>query len=159
MRHITKLSKWDIQICEGHNARMSSLYIPVNVPVLVTATHASLTELNIWDKLPTMDICHYDEVHRITGEEFHAILPRKLVDWRTRFLTGTSATPLTCRTAQNARDAKFKYASRGHSVVFANRRYVYYTFSHLRRPLKINILYIKQKLKIIYVFLYYCSKI
>jgi superfamily II DNA or RNA helicase len=103
MRHITKLSKWDIQICEGHNARMSSLYIPANAPVLVTATHASLTELNIWDKLPAMDICHYDEVHRITGEEFHAILPRKLVEWRTRFLTGTSATPLTCSTAQNAK--------------------------------------------------------
>lgn len=105
MRHITKLSKWDIQICEGHNAQMSSLHIPVNTPVLVTATHAALTDMNIWDKLPAMDICHYDEVHRITGDEFHAILPRKLVEWRTRFLTGTSATPLTCSTIQHTKIA------------------------------------------------------
>jgi len=101
IRHIRKLSKWDIVVCEGHNARLSSLHIPPNTHVLVTATHASLTDSDIWDKLPDITHCHYDEVHRITGDEFYLLLRTKLEVWDTKFLTGTSATPKTCMQSQN----------------------------------------------------------
>lgn len=106
IQHIRKLSKWGITVCEGHNARLSSLHIPFNEPVLVTATHASLTESDIWDKLPHMTHCHYDEVHRITGDEFYKLLQTKLVAWNTRFLTGTSATPKTCVLSQHKKIAE-----------------------------------------------------
>lgn len=106
IHHIRKLSKWDIIICEGHNARLSSLHIPLDKPVLVTATHASLTESDIWDKLPNMTHCHYDEVHRITGDEFYILLQSKLAMWDTKFLTGTSATPKTCSSSQHKKLAK-----------------------------------------------------
>jgi len=98
---INKLSKWGIVICEGHNARLSSLHIPLDKSIIVTATHASLTELGMWDKLPAMTHCHYDEVHRITGEEFFTLLQTKLVQWNTQYLTGTSATPKTSTVAQH----------------------------------------------------------
>ena len=106
IHHIRKLSKWGIVVCEGHNARLSSLHIPHDKPVLVTATHASLTEMEIWDKLPAMDITHYDEVHRITGEEFYRILNEKLIAWGTQYLTGTSATPKTCNSTQHKKIAE-----------------------------------------------------
>ncbi len=106
MHHIRKLSQWGIVVCEGHNARLSSLHIPHNKPVLVTATHASLTEMEIWDKLPAMTITHYDEVHRITGDEFYAMLKNKLIEWDTKYLTGTSATPKTCSVSQHRKIAE-----------------------------------------------------
>lgn len=106
IHHIRKLSKWGIVVCEGHNARLSSLHIPHDKPVLVTGTHASLTEPEIWDKLPGMDIVHYDEVHRITGEEFYRILNEKLIEWDTQYLTGTSATPKTCNSTQHKKIAE-----------------------------------------------------
>jgi superfamily II DNA or RNA helicase len=101
MHHIHKLSKWGIVVCEGHNARLSSLHIPHHKPIVVTATHASLTDSEIWNKLPSITHCHYDEVHRSTGNEFHRLLQRKLEDWNTLFLTGTSATPRTCNRSQH----------------------------------------------------------
>ncbi len=101
IHHISKLSKWEIIVCEGHNARLSSLHIPLDKPILVTATHASLTETEIWNKLPAMTIVHYDEVHRVTGDEFYELLKEKLTTWNTQFLTGTSATPKTCSMSQH----------------------------------------------------------
>lgn len=101
IHHIRKLSTWGIVVCEGHNARLSSLHIPLDKPILVTVTHASLTELNSWDKLPAMNHVHYDEVHRITGDEFHILIQSKLEQWNTSFLTGTSATPKTCSQSQH----------------------------------------------------------
>ena len=106
IHHIRKLSKWGITVCEGHNARLSSLHIPLDKPVLVTATHASLTEIEIWNKLPKMDITHYDEVHRITGDEFYEMLKNKLSEWNTQYLTGTSATPKTCNPSQHKKIAE-----------------------------------------------------
>lgn len=106
IHQIWKLSKWGIVICEGHNARLSSLHIPHDKPVLVTATHASLTEMEIWNKLPAMTITHYDEVHRITGDEFFRTLKEKLIEWDTRYLTGTSATPKTCNVYQHKKIAE-----------------------------------------------------
>lgn len=101
IHHIRKLSKWGIVVCEGHNARLSSINIPSDKPVLITGTHASLTDLHVWDRLPTITHCHYDEVHRITGEEFYKSLKNKLETWGTKYLTGTSATPKTCDMSQH----------------------------------------------------------
>ncbi len=99
--HIRKLSLFGIQVCEGHNARLSSLDIPRDRPILVTATHASLTDEEMWNKLPQMSFVHYDEVHRITGEEFYNCLVGKLAEWSVQYLTGTSATPRTCSPSQH----------------------------------------------------------
>ena len=101
IHHIRKLSKWGITVYEGHNARLSSLTIPRNKPVLITATHASLTTAEGWSILPEISHCHYDEVHRITGDEFYALLNVHLTNWSTQFLTGTSATPITCAMSQH----------------------------------------------------------
>lgn len=106
IQHIRKFSKWGITICEGHNGRLSSLSIPMDKPVLILATHASLTDNALWDKLPAITHCHYDEVHRITGEEFYTILQQKLQEWNTLFLTGTSATPKTCVSSQHKKLAE-----------------------------------------------------
>ena len=106
IQHVRKLSKWGITICEGHNARLSSLSIPIDKPVLILATHASLTDTILWDKLPAITHCHYDEVHRSTGEEFHSRLQQKLQEWNTLFLTGTSATPKTCVSSQHKKLAE-----------------------------------------------------
>jgi len=103
IHHIHKLSKWGITVCEGHNGKLSSLSIPLDKPVIITATHASLTDSIRWDKLPIITHAHYDEVHRITGEEFHIRLQQKLEVWNTPFLTGTSATPKTCNLTQHKR--------------------------------------------------------
>lgn len=103
---IRKISRWGITIIEGHNARLSSIEIPADQPVLITATHASLTDPEIWDRLPAITHCHYDEVHRITGDEFYKLLQRKLEAWDTQFLTGTSATPKTCAESQHAKISK-----------------------------------------------------
>jgi superfamily II DNA or RNA helicase len=106
IHHIRKLSKWEIVVCEGHNARLTLLHIPIDKPVLVTVTHASLTEIESWNKLPAMTISHYDEVHRITGDEFYTLLKAKLTEWDVQYLTGTSATPKTCNTTQHKKIAE-----------------------------------------------------
>jgi hypothetical protein len=101
IHHIRKLSTWGIVVCEGHNAQLSSLQIPRDVPILLTATHASLTEVSAWESIPSMNLCHYDEVHRSTGNEFYTLFNEYLHVWDTKYLTGTSATPRTCALSQN----------------------------------------------------------
>ena len=101
IQHIRKLSKWGITICEGHDGKLSSLSIPLDEPVLITATHASLTKSIAWNMLPPITQIHYDEAHRSTGEEFHGLLLQKLKEWTTPFITGTSATPKTCVSSQH----------------------------------------------------------
>ena len=106
IKHIRKISKWGITICEGYNGRLSSLSIPIDKPIIILATHASLTDNSLWNKLPPITHCHYDEVHRITGEEFYSRLQQKTQEWNTMFLTGTSATPKTCMTSQHKKLAE-----------------------------------------------------
>ena len=106
IHHIRKLSNWDIVICEGHNAQLSSLKIPIDKHVLITATHASLTDTQQWLKLPPITHCHYDEVHRITGDMFYKALQENLEIWDTQYLTGTSATPKTCIISQHNKIAE-----------------------------------------------------
>ena len=101
MYHIRKLAHWNIIICEGHNAQLSSIQIPTDKHILITATHASLADAQQWLKLPPITHCHYDEVHRITGCMFYGLLQEYLERWNTQFLTGTSATPKTCIVSQH----------------------------------------------------------
>ena len=98
---ICKLSEWGITICEGYDGHLSSLAIPLDRDILVLTTHASLTNKRLMDALPPMTHAHYDEVHRITGEEFYNNLNERLPVWNTEFLTGTSATPKTCNLTQH----------------------------------------------------------
>ena len=101
IRDIRKLEQFGIIICEGHNAQLSTLQIPTDKHVLITATHASLADPQQWLKLPPIKHCHYDEVHRATGDIFYKLLQENLESWNTRFLTGTSATPKTCIASQH----------------------------------------------------------
>ena len=106
MHHIRKLSKFGIVVCEGHHACLSSLEIPQDVPVLITTTHASLVKAKGWEKLPPITHFHYDEVHRSTGEKFYSFLQPMLLQWATKYLTGTSATPETCDPSQHEKIAE-----------------------------------------------------
>ena len=99
IHHIHKLSDFGITVCEGHNGLLSSLHIPLNQSILVTACHAGLIDMMM--HLPPMNLVHYDEVHRIGGDEFFELLKGRLLAWRTEFLTGTSATPRTANPAQH----------------------------------------------------------
>ena len=82
------------------------MQIPIDKHVLITATHASLTDAQQWLKLPPITHCHYDEVHRITGDMFYKSLQEYLEIWDTQYLTGTSATPKTCITSQHNKIAE-----------------------------------------------------
>lgn len=106
MKHINLLSQFGITVCEGHNAMLSSLHVPHDVPVLVTATHAGLTDEQMIAMLPPMTHVHYDEVHRIGGDQFFNHLNKFLAIWNTEFLTGTSATPKTSNSAQHKKIAE-----------------------------------------------------
>ena len=106
MKHIHLLSEFGITVCEGHNAKLSSLHVPRDVPVLVTATHAGLTDEQMLAMLPPMRHVHYDEVHRIGGDHFFDLLKHFLGVWNTELLTGTSATPKTSNPAQHKKIAE-----------------------------------------------------
>lgn len=89
------LHKFGITIYDGSKGNLSKLTIPINQHILVVTTHQSLTDETAMDRLPVMYHVHYDEVHRISGDVFMGHLKTKLDIWKTKFLTGTSATPLT----------------------------------------------------------------
>ena len=103
MKHIQKLSSFGLTILQGHNANFANLTIPTDVPILITTTHAALTDAAAMDRLPPILHIHYDEVHRITGDEFFALLLGKLDVWKTHWVTGTSATPKTSNTNQHTK--------------------------------------------------------
>lgn len=89
------LQKFGITVYDGSRGNLSKLTIPLNQHVLVVTTHQSLTDETAMNRLPHMYHVHYDEVHRISGDVFMGHLKTKLDEWKTPFLTGTSATPLT----------------------------------------------------------------
>jgi superfamily II DNA or RNA helicase len=100
---IKKLEKWGIAVLEGHEGQLSMLKVPVDKNIVVLATHAALTNEKNWQRLPPMTHIHYDEVHRITGDELFDLLKQHSGDdnWKTGYITGTSATPKTCSVAQH----------------------------------------------------------
>jgi superfamily II DNA or RNA helicase len=101
MNHIEKLGVFGITILKGHNANFANLIIPTDKPILITTTHASLTDEASMNRLPPITHVHYDEVHRITGDEFFTLLVTKIETWNTRWVTGTSATPKTSNRNQH----------------------------------------------------------
>ena len=106
MKKIKLLEKFGITVLDGSNSKFSSLVIPVDRHILVVTTHASLTEESQMLKLPPITHFHYDEVHRITGNEFFDLIKKFLPFWKTQFLTGTSATPLTSSAEQRKKLAE-----------------------------------------------------
>jgi len=96
-----KLSEFGISVYDGSYGKLSSLTIPTNSHVLVSACQQALINIKGMRRLPHMSHVHYDEVHRITGEQYFQLLKEMLLKWDTEFLTGTSATPRTCSQLQH----------------------------------------------------------
>ena len=96
-----KLSEFGITLYDGARGKISSLSIPTNCHVLISACQKGLINDKGMRRLPHMTHVHYDEVHRITGEQYFQLLKEMLVKWNTEFLTGTSATPKTCSSLQH----------------------------------------------------------
>jgi superfamily II DNA or RNA helicase len=96
-----KLSLFGITVYDGSYGEFSKLpKFPENQHMLILATQAALTSKTNLKRLPQVTHVHYDEVHRITGEEYFTNLKEMLENWKTEFLTGTSATPFTCSPSQ-----------------------------------------------------------
>ena len=96
-----KLSEFGITLYDGARGKISSLSIPTNCHVLVSACQKGLINDMGMCRLPHMTHVHYDEVHRITGDQNFQLLKEMLDKWNTEFLTGTSATPKTCSNLQH----------------------------------------------------------
>jgi superfamily II DNA or RNA helicase len=100
-KDFNKLSEFGITVYDGAHGKLSSLTIPTNSHILVSACQAALTNEDVMNRLPNMTHVHYDEVHRITGDLYFKLLKEMLIKWNTEFLTGTSATPKTCSKSQH----------------------------------------------------------
>jgi len=94
------LSEFGIILYDGSHGKLSSLIIPTNCHVLITACQQALINHKGMRQLPAINHIHYDEVHRITGDQYFQLLKEMLLKWNTEFLTGTSATPFTCSPSQ-----------------------------------------------------------
>jgi hypothetical protein len=94
------LSEFGITLYDGSHGKLSSLIIPTNCHMLITACQQALINYKGMLQLPAMNHVHYDEVHRITGDQYFQLLKEMLLKWNTEFLTGTSATPFTCSPSQ-----------------------------------------------------------
>jgi len=118
---LRKLSRFGLHIIEAHDSQYRNCVIPTDKHILIIVTHAALAKatgeniveldetvhLTGMDRLPAMNHAHYDEGHRITAEKFLAALKRKRTQWRTPYITATSATPKTSNTNQHERLAEF----------------------------------------------------
>lgn len=102
-----KLSEFGITLHDGSEGKLSKLTIPPNQHLLVMACPQSLLNYQTGMRnLPAMTHIHYDEVHRITGELYFNLLKDMLIEWKTEFLTGTSATPKTSDPEQHRKLAE-----------------------------------------------------
>ena len=102
-KDFNKLSEFGITVYNGSHGRLSSLTVPTNTHILIYACQAALTMNEGIARLPPITHCHYDEVHRITGDEYFKLLKDHLLKWNTEFLTGTSATPETGSSSQKTK--------------------------------------------------------
>lgn len=102
-KHFAKLSAFGIDVYDGSEGRLSSLVLPLNRPVLVFATRCALTYDGAMERLPPIGHVHFDEVHGIAAEKFYERLVSQVENWKTEFVTGTSATPETCSGSQRER--------------------------------------------------------
>ena len=100
-KDFNKLSEFGITVYDGAHGKLSSLTIPTNCHIVISACQAALINDKGMRRLPHMTHVHYDEVHRITGDLYFQLLKEMLIKWNTEFLTGTSATPKTCSKSQH----------------------------------------------------------
>jgi superfamily II DNA or RNA helicase len=104
--NFARLSDFGITVFDGSHGKLSSLTIPTNTHVLISACQQALISEKGMRRLPTMTHVHYDEVHRITGEQYFQLLHQMLEKWQTEIVTGTSATPKTSSSSQHERLAQ-----------------------------------------------------
>ena len=96
-----KLSSFGITVYDGSHGKLSKLEaIPKDKHIIIMGTQSALTDQKILDHLPPITHVHYDEVHRITGQQYFTLLKKMLIKWNSEFLTGTSATPFTSSLSQ-----------------------------------------------------------
>jgi superfamily II DNA or RNA helicase len=100
-KDFNKLSEFGITVYDGSHGKLSSLTIPMNSNILISASQSALTNEDVMNRMPNISHVHYDEVHRITGDLYFKLLKEMLKKWNTEFLTGTSATPKTCSESQH----------------------------------------------------------
>ena len=102
-----KLSEFGIDLYDGSHGKLSCITVPTNRHIMVMACPKSLLiDATGMKNLPSMTHVHYDEVHRITGELYFRLLKDMLSQWKTQFLTGTSATPKTSSPEQHRKLAE-----------------------------------------------------
>ena len=94
-----KLSEFGIDVIDGTHGNIQNVIFPKK-PFVLFALHQTLVVGTRMDTFPDIYQVHYDEVHRIGGEKLYNMIDLNQEDnylrkWNTRFLTGTSATPLT----------------------------------------------------------------
>lgn len=102
------LEKFGIKVLIGFGGGLSSVKIPSNDSFILLATHHGLISNGQHDtsfirRLQDIDFVLYDEVHRITGDELFKALNDMVQVWKTRYLLGTSATPLTSNAVQHVK--------------------------------------------------------
>lgn len=95
------LETFGITFIDGSHGQLNKVNLPKEKSILVSACQKILTEEDTLTTLPPMQHIHYDEVHRVTGEEFFQLLTKFIDIWKTEFVIGTSATPKTCSPAQH----------------------------------------------------------
>lgn len=102
-----KLSEFGIDLYDGSHGKLSHITVPTNRHIVVMACPQSLLiDATGMKNLQSMTHVHYDEVHRITGELYFRLLKDMLLQWKTQFLTGTSATPKTSSPEQHRKLAE-----------------------------------------------------
>lgn len=102
-----KLSEFGIDLYDGSDGKLSRITVPTNRHIVVMACPQSLLiDATGMKNLPIITHVHYDEVHRITGELYFRLLKDMLLQWKTQFLTGTSATPKTSSPEQHRKLAQ-----------------------------------------------------
>ena len=104
-----KLCEFGIDVEDGTHGNIQNVTFPKKHFVLF-ALHQTLVVGTRMDSFPDIYHVHYDEVHRIGGEKLYNMIDLNQDDnylkkWNTRFLTGTSATPLTNNGVQHTKIA------------------------------------------------------
>lgn len=104
-----KLSEFGIDVIDGTHGNIHNVVFP-NKPFVLFALHQTLVVGTRMDSFPDIYHVHYDEVHRIGGDELYKMIDLNRKDnylrkWNTRLLTGTSATPLTNNGVQHKKIA------------------------------------------------------
>ena len=99
------LSKFDIELLDGTHGKINDIKFPKDKHCVLLTLHQTIVVDERMESFLPITHFHYDEVHNITGEKLYNLLNTFLDKWKTLFLTGTSATPLTNNKTQQERIA------------------------------------------------------